>query len=115
MRFYMMLSILLLLWCSTEAMGNSLQWNQAEGVTGFRVYYAPMENDICDIQNLSVVDVGAVTQYSIDLLPLTEGVTYCFAIKAYNNFGESDFSRWTAWAAEDNTPPSPPENIRLAE
>ena len=69
----------------SNALGETLTWNASTGeVTGYRLYYGTSAESYT--QN---TDVGNVTSYSTDFLPLTEGTSYYFVVTAYNSAGES--------------------------
>jgi fibronectin type 3 domain-containing protein len=84
--------------------GPMLQWDAVTGeVTGYMIYYGTISGAYSDS-----IDAGNVTQYLLTDLPLAEGTTYYFAIKAYNNSGESDPSEEVSYSTsvpEDTTPP----------
>ncbi len=68
--------------------GPMLKWDAAEGyVIGYEVYYGTSQGDYS-----KNIDMGNVTHYALDNFSLTEGITYYFVIRAYNNSGESDNS-----------------------
>jgi len=63
----------------------SLSWNSSSGATGYKVYYG------FESRNYPfVVDLGLWTQCTISDLDL--GQVYYFAVTAYNEYSESDFS-----------------------
>jgi hypothetical protein len=96
------------------AMGSSaaaatLMWDSGGGLTdGYKVYYGTSASDPSQ-----TIDVGNVTQYSIDHLPLNENVEYFFGVSAYNVTGESPRSQSVSYTPADNTPPSPPAGLRV--
>jgi len=98
----------ILMLCCTGALAETCVWEPASGdVTGYRLYYSK-ENG-----NFSTnVDVGNVTRYSLDALPLKEGITYYFAVTAYNAISETAFSQSAVWTPPDTTPPIPPTGLR---
>jgi hypothetical protein len=72
-----------------------LTWNPSPRATGYKIFYdEDTSNPPFDpTQNGSPAsgsDVGNVTQVTIS--GLSPGQTYCFAVKAYNAAGESDYS-----------------------
>lgn len=64
-----------------------LEWDQNANpeTTGYKVYYGVQSRTYT-----TVLDVGNVT--SCALSGFEEGQTYYFAVTAYNDFGESDYS-----------------------
>ena len=106
--FYFLLSTLTVFEGYNQAFAGVLTWTTDSGqVTGYRVYYGESCNDI-----RSFIDVGNVSQYSINTMPLNENKSYCFAVKAYNQSMESPFSNTVYWTSSDNTPPSPPSEVK---
>jgi hypothetical protein len=91
-----------------QAFPRMLTWTiDSGGVTGYKIYYGESCNNF-----QSFIDVGNVTQYSINTLPLSENKSYCLAVKAYNHSVESPFSNTVYWTTSDNTPPAPPTEVR---
>lgn len=87
----------------SNALGATLSWTASTGeATGYKLYYGTSEGSYT--QN---VDVGDVTSYSTDPLPLTEGTPYYFVVTAYNSSGESGYSNMVSWTPADTTPPDP--------
>ena len=84
--------LILMLNCqSVHAAELSLQLNSSVGATGYRVYYGfEGRNYIFE------VDIGLWTQCTIP--GLDPGQTYYFAVTAYNDYGESDFSMEISYA-----------------
>jgi hypothetical protein len=105
---FILLLILPVLNVNDQAFSGMLSWTVDSGeVTGYKIYYGVS----CD--NLqSFIDVGNVSQYWIDSLPLNENKSYCLAVKAYNQSTVSPFSNKVSWTSSDNTPPSPPMEVR---
>jgi hypothetical protein len=90
-------------------MAASLVWDaNTDTVDGYKVYYGTSAASPSD-----TVDVANVTQYSLDRLPLAEGVEYHFSVTAYNAAGESDRSATVGFTPADQTPPLPPGKIVL--
>ncbi len=88
--------------------GETLAWDPGSGeITGYRIYYGTTPNNYSE--NL---EVGNVTEYKLDPLPLEAGTTYYFAVKAYNGAGESEFSNSVSWTVKDTTPPLPPKGLK---
>ena len=85
----------------------TLVWDPSSGVVdGYKVYwgtnrYNPTNN----------IDVGPRAAYNLDLLPLSEGVTYYISVSAYNSAGESARCTPVVYTLGDNTPPSPPVGL----
>lgn len=93
----------------SNALGETLVWDASNGVVdGYRIYYGTSEG-----QYSENVDVGKVTQYSLDTLSLTQNITYYFVVKAYNSAGESGFSNSVSRTQGDTTPPLPPVGIKV--
>jgi len=91
-----------------QAFSRMLTWTiDSGGVTGYKIYYGESCNNF-----QSFIDVGNVTQYSINTLPLNENKSYCLAVKAYNKSIESPYSNKVSWTSSDNTPPAPPIEVR---
>jgi hypothetical protein len=85
----------------------TLVWDASTGtVDGYNVYYGTSA-----ISPSESVNVGNVTQYSIDSLPLSENVQYYFCVSAYNTAGESDPCAPVAYTPGDTTPPQPPVGL----
>ncbi len=82
----------------------TLVWDASTGtVDGYKVYYGTSATNPSES-----VNVGNVTQYAIDSLPLSENVQYYFCVSAYNTAGESDPCAPVAYTPSDTTPPTPP-------
>jgi len=91
-----------------QVLAGMLSWTESSGLaTGYRIYYGESCNDL-----RNSIDVGNVRQYSLNVIPLNETKSYCLAVKAYNNSQESPFSNSVLWTASDNTPPSPPIEVK---
>ena len=85
----------------------SLVWDASSGtVTGYNVYYGTSPDDQSNYR-----DVGNTTQYDLNHLPLSEGVTYYLSISAYNAAGESLPCTPVVFTPGDNTPPAPPSGL----
>ena len=85
----------------------NLVWDPSSGtVEGYKVYYGTSASNPS-----TSVDAGAVTQYSIESLPLSENVQYYFCVSAYNTAGESDPCAPVAYTPADTTPPTPPVGL----
>ena len=91
----------------SNALAATLSWGASTGeVAGYRLYYGTSAGSYT--QN---VEVGNVTFYSTDPLPLTGDTLYYFVITAYNSAGESGYSNMVSWTPADTTPPLPPEEV----
>jgi len=85
----------------------TLVWDSSTGtVDGYTVYYGTSATNPSES-----VNVGNVTQYAIDSLPLSENVQYYFCVSAYNTAGESDPCAPVAYTPADTTPPTPPVGL----
>ncbi len=85
----------------------SLVWGTSSGaVAGYKVYYGTSPNDQSNYR-----DVGNTTQYDLNQLPLSEGVTYFLSVSAYNAAGESPPCTPVVFTPGDNTPPAPPGGL----
>jgi len=110
MRNYLVIFILMIIFlikpCSVFA-ESTLVWDASSGeVQGYRIYYGMTQG-----QYDSSKDVGGMTQCSLFDLPLQEGNTYYFAVKAYNTAGESGPSNEVKWVVPDTSPPGPPQDL----
>ena len=84
-----------------------LVWDPSTGtVDGYRIHYGTSQNNFDNS-----VDVGDANEYSLDLLPLAENVTYYFVVTAINQAGESDHSNMVSFTPGDTTPPAPPSDL----
>ena len=101
---WVLLAVVTSLMLSTSAAAATLVWDASSGtVDGYRVYWG---TNASDRSNSS--DVGNATQYNLNNLPLSEGVTYYICVSAYNTAGESQPCAPVAFTPGDNTPPLPP-------
>ncbi|MFH2066081.1 MAG: fibronectin type III domain-containing protein [Pseudomonadota bacterium] len=83
-----------------------MTWNQnAEEVTGYRIYYSQVTGVYSDYVEI------ASNSYALSSLPSTEGVTYYLVVRAYNAAGESENSNEIIYTAPDNTPPAQPQGL----
>ena len=101
--------VLITVFCviSTSSAAN-LIWDSSSGsVDGYNVYYGTSATNPSES-----VNVGNVTQYSIDSLPLSENVQYFFCVSAYNTAGESEPCAPVAYTPADTTPPQPPVGLQ---
>lgn len=106
--FAFLLFILPVLTVNGVAFSGMLSWTMDSGeVTGYKIYYGETCNNL-----QRFIDVGNVTRYWINTLPLNENKSYCLAVKAYNKSIESPLSNTVSWTSSDNTPPSPPMEVR---
>jgi uncharacterized membrane protein len=98
---------LLCLATASSAGAATLQWDPGGGVAdGYKIHYGTSASTPSQ-----TIDVGSVTQYSIDHLPLQENVEYFFSVSAYNAAGESPPCQSIAYTPEDSTPPPPPVEL----
>lgn len=81
--FCLVLTILLLLPTFALASSVTLKWNPVEYATGYKVYYGNASRDY-----VTPKDAEALTTYTLTLDP----GTWFFAVTAYNDYGESDYS-----------------------
>ena len=108
---------------------SKLKWDAVPGATGYKIRYGISAGDYSSTQ-----DVGNVTEYALSNLSLTEGSTYYFVVRAYNDCGESDDSEPLSHQyspstersvdnpldpgqilpAADTTPPLNPQNLSAA-
>lgn len=92
-----------------HAFSATLVWDASQGeVDGYYLYYGTSPGDYPNKLN-----VGNVTQYGLDGLPLSDNVLYYFALTAYNSAGESSFSDPAPYRTGDNTPPAPPTGLSV--
>jgi hypothetical protein len=68
-------------------------WNPVEGATGYKLYYGPGSRFYS-----FVIDVGPSLEYRIS--DLDDDQLYFFAVTAYNDYSESDYSEEVAYAAK---------------
>ncbi len=110
MKIYTKIIILMLITVfTTITVGSAatLVWDASTGtVDGYNVYYGTSATNPSES-----VNVGDVTQYSIDSLPLSENVQYYFCVSAYNTAGESAPCAPVAYTPADTTPPQPPVGL----
>ena len=91
-----------------QAFSGMLSWALDSGqATGYKIYFGENCNNL-----QTFIDVGNVSQYAINSMPLNENKSYCLAVKAYNQSIESPFSNTVNWTTSDNTPPSPPTEVK---
>jgi hypothetical protein len=87
-----------------------IEWDAATGeVIGYKIYYGTSSGSYTSSKT-----VGNVTQYPLSNLSLTEGATYYFVVKAYNDTTESDASNEISYEVSlpiDTTPPLAPQGI----
>lgn len=89
---------------SSNIQAQTLVWDPSSGtVDGYKVHYGTSPSAQSNYR-----DAGNATQYNIDSLPLSEGVTYYISVSAYNSAGESEPCAPVVYTPGDNTPPTPP-------
>lgn len=93
---------------SSSAFGATLVWDSVQGAQGYRVYWGTSAGSYPNH-----IDVGNVTQYSLDKLPLADNTTYYVTVTAYNSAGESGYAAPLRYSPGDNTPPLPPQGVWL--
>jgi len=90
LRLLLMTFIIASNWQPTHAVEVSLAWDSSNEAMGYKIYYG------FESRNYPfVVDLGLWAQCTIS--DLNYGQMYYFAVTAYNEFGESDFSREVAY------------------
>ena len=110
-KSFLITVFLIAIYCiNVHASDSILRWDASTGdVSGYTIYYG------LSIGNYTFSkDVGNVTQYALDNFSLSEGTTYYFVVRAYNESGESEDSNVSSYAmpsAGDTTPPLPPEGV----
>jgi hypothetical protein len=105
---FLFLTTLPFLGLNDQAFSGILSWTLDSGqATGYRIYFGESCNNL-----QTFIDVGDVSQYTLNNMPLSENKSYCFAVKAYNQSIESPFSNTVNWTTADNTPPSPPTEVK---
>ena len=88
----------------SSGIAATLQWDPVPHATGYKLYYGKAAGSYTQS-----VNVGNVIHYDLDTLPLTQGITYYFAVTAYNAAGESSSSAPVSWTPPDTVPPAPPK------
>jgi len=87
---------------------GTLMWNPSTGtVQGYKVYYGTTNNGPYP----NSANAGTATSYALNNLPLQEGATYYFVVRAYNPAGESANSNQISHSVTDATPPAPPKGV----
>lgn len=86
-------------WSVTAAGAEvTLQWDRSDTALGYRLHYGT-QSAVYD----NTVDVGGDNQFTV--AELEEGRLYYFAVTAYNDTAESDFSEEVVFDAHVNQPP----------
>lgn len=80
------------------AVDVKLQWDSTDQAAGYKLYYG-IESRAYDF----MIDVGSSLQYTVP--DLNDNQLYYFAITAYNEFDESDFSEEISYKPVINQPP----------
>lgn len=89
---------------------GTLMWNPSTGtVQGYKVYYGTTSGGPYS----SSANAGTATSYALNNLPLKEGTTYYFVVRAYNQAGESANSNQISSSVTDSTPPAPPIGVKV--
>jgi hypothetical protein len=92
---------------TTSIWAATLVWDpNTDQVDGYKVHYGTNQSSLSQI-----VDVGNVTQYNLDQLPLQEQVEYFFSLSAYNAAGDSGTTTPLGYTPADTTPPAPPTGL----
>lgn len=87
----------------------TLNWVDSSGnPAGYKIYYGTNVSTPSHSK-----DVGNVTRYNLDQLPLSENVQYYFCVSAYNAAGESAPCPPVSYTPGDTTPPSPPIGLTV--
>ena len=103
-----LLIIFVLIGFTSQALAERLVWDPSSGeVDGYKVHYGTSSGNFT-----SSIDVGNVTDYSLDLLSLAENTTYYFTVTAYNSAGDSSYSNIVSFTPGDTTPPLPPVGLQ---
>lgn len=98
------ISIFLGVLSASDVNAATLNWHPSSGnPDGYKIYYGTATNPLANSK-----DVGNVTRYNIDNLPLSENVQYSLSVSAYNTIGESSPCPPVVYKPGDTTPPSPP-------
>jgi hypothetical protein len=85
----------------------TLNWIPSDGnPAGYKVHYGARKSALSNHK-----DVGNVTTYNIDQLPLSENVQYFFSVSAYNAYGESEACTPVGYTPGDTTPPLRPTEL----
>jgi len=89
---------------------GTLMWDASTGtVQGYKVYYGTTSGGPYPTS----ANAGTATSYALNNLPLQEGSTYYFVVRAYNQAGESANSNQVATSVSDATPPAPPKGVSV--
>jgi len=101
------LTLIIVFVAITFVSAATLVWDPSSGtVDGYKVYYGTSATNPS-----KSVNVGDVTQYPVDSLPLSENVQYYICVSAYNTAGESAPCAPVAYTPADTTPPTPPVGL----
>lgn len=89
---------------------GTLAWNASTGtVNGYKVYYGTTSGGPYPTS----ANAGTATTYSLNSLPLQQGATYYFVVRAFNQAGESANSNQASYSVTDTTPPAPPKGVTV--
>ena len=83
--------VLVLFSVGVNAATVTVQWNAVDTATGYRVYYGTQERVYIQPKEAGL-DAGNSTTYSLTIPQVNDDVGYHFAVTAYNQYGESDYS-----------------------
>jgi hypothetical protein len=92
------------------APADFLAWDPPpEQVDGYVIHYGTSQSNLSQTR-----DIGNVTSYDLEDLPLSESVQYYLSVAAYNSAGEGPPAGPVAYTPADQTPPSPPVGLEVA-
>jgi hypothetical protein len=101
-----MLSMFLIsnLMFASTPLAAMLAWDaNTDPVDGYRIHYGTSAT-----AQSQTLDVGNVTSYNLEGLPLSESTQYYISLTAYNDAGESVKAGPLVYTPADTTPPAPP-------
>jgi hypothetical protein len=106
-RILSLITFITILTAPSIGLTATLVWDPSAGVVdGYKVYWGTSSSN-----PTNNIDVGPRAAYNLDLLPLSEGVTYYISVSAYNSAGESARCAPVVYTLGDNTPPAPPVGL----
>jgi hypothetical protein len=116
------LIVVISLFSCTLIYGETLTWEPSTGtVSGYYLFYGKQKDnppqggtfeDVVETTSIGKITVsGNVNETSLDSVSLSANEYYCFAVKAFNDTGESDYSEYLVWVPNDTTPPAPPSGV----
>jgi hypothetical protein len=102
--------IVVFLAAGTAAAGPRLSWDPSSGdVQGYKVHYGESSASYSQEMN-----VGNQLECALSDLSVSDNTKYYFAVTAYNDAGESDFSNEVSWESGDSTPPMMPQGFSVS-